>query len=268
MTLSYISGVVLPPEIIAALLILLLALVYGATQVVRAISAWIVNQIALAGQKQQLEFDALKGKVEEGEQARKFVIETANKLSLKVDEQQKDIAVLKDGKEQAIRQLEEARTASRQNLEKITTQQAAIDQVTKERDEERNARIALEVLRVEMNQKIEDLQKKSAELQTSHDELKRRQEERHAINTELQKKLIDSEERATLAENRATLAERSNAELKVKVDELEAEVKQLKTELNALKPAEPPIPAPIADMVEQSVKDEDEAKLAKSGGAA
>lgn len=227
-------------SLLAGLLVFLAAALWGASLIVRAISASVAKQIKQNDEKRQIELNDLRNQVAANAASHQFVLSTATKLGERVDKQDRTIAELHASKESLTRQLEEARGHSIERDRKIGELQASLDATAKERDQEREQRKTTELQRdgyqrdlggalAQVTSLKDDLETFKARVV----ELEKRQEERHEAINKLQAQIADIE----LA--RMT-AERERDALKVELDVERRKSQQFAT------PAEPTSDKPEA----------------------
>lgn len=206
----------MPPEIMAALVILIVTFVSGGTLIIRSASKNLAAKFDTENEKRKIELDTLKQNSIESATNSKFVLDIANNLSARANQQDKVIAGLIADKESQARALEAAAVASKTRDEQIGALQATLDRTATERDKEREQREKLETERntalaqVEtMKQKIADLEAKAAEV----DKLAERVaylEDRHKANNEIMARLADMEKQNTELKSELDVARRQS----------------------------------------------------------
>lgn len=218
MYLSYISGVVLPPEIVNGLITFGLTSLTVLGGIVVAFGLYFraymktqskknaalvdqkikdtESQRQLDNEKHRIELNKLQIESSNNADAVKLAIEIARTTTSRLDKAESTITSQE-------KQLQEARTNSIERDRKIGELQALLSQTASERDQEKIKREQIEAQRNEalaqveaMKQKIADLETKAAQLDKlllRVDELERHQAERHDAVNKLQEKLAEIE---------------------------------------------------------------------------
>lgn len=205
----------MPPEIVASLALLALAILGGGTLIVRAASKYIADKFEVEGEKRKIELDNLRREAAENAANSKFVLNA-------LDQQGKLIAGLQADKDSAIRQLEEMRSGAKAQEGQLGELRALLSKTASERDQERLQRETAENQRNAAIKKAEAMEQKIIDLENKALEVE-----------ELKGRVAYLEER-----------DRANNEALSKIKEIEIENAKLKEELIAERRKTQQIPTP------------------------